>query len=133
MTEDRRDSMRHREPPAVRRALSVICLLSSVLFAACGTARRGAPLQAPFAPAAEEEARGEGLYMRFCNGCHPGGEGGLGLNNKPLPQWAIRFQVRRGLGAMPAFSDEVIPADDLDALVAYMKALRRHDESGSDV
>lgn len=100
-----------------------------VALAACGSARRGAPTQPPFDPATAEVAHGEQVFMQFCNGCHPRGQTGLGpaLNNKPLPGFAIRFQVRHGLGVMPGFSDEVIPNEDLDALVAYVIALRRHD------
>ncbi|MDC4226474.1 MAG: cytochrome c [Candidatus Manganitrophus sp.] len=57
----------------------------------------------------------------------PEGEAGLGpaLNNKPLPGWMIRFQVRHGLGAMPAFSEKEISDRELDDLViAYLKAFR---------
>jgi mono/diheme cytochrome c family protein len=36
----------------------------------------------------------------------------------------IRFQVRHGLGAMPAFSEKEIGDRELDDLVAYLKALR---------
>jgi mono/diheme cytochrome c family protein len=86
-------------------------------------------VQPPLEVADAEVAQGQQVFMRFCNGCHPGGEAGVGLalNNKPLPGWAIRFQVRRGLGAMPAFSDEVISDEQLRTLVAYLKTLRRHD------
>lgn len=102
-----------------------VLLMAVLLSAACGSARRGAPLEEPVALDAEA-ARGEAVFMRYCNGCHPGGEGGLGpgLNNKPLPGFAIRFQVRNGLGVMPAFPDEVLPDEDLDALVDYLRTLR---------
>lgn len=65
--------------------------------------------------------------MRFCNGCHPAGLGGLGpgIINKPLPVWAMKFQIRNGLGAMPSFSERVIPSEDLSALIRYIRALRR--------
>lgn len=61
-----------------------------------------------------------------CNPCHPGGEGGLGpaLKNKPLPEGAIRLQVRQGLGAMPAFSEEELPDGQLDDIVEYLRAIR---------
>ena len=62
-----------------------------------------------------------------CYTCHPGGAGGLGpaLNNKALPASAIRLQVRHGFGVMPAFSEQQISQDQLDALIAFLKALRR--------
>lgn len=69
--------------------------------------------------------------MSYCNGCHPNGEPGLGpgLNDKPLPGFMIRFQVRNGLGVMPAFPDEVISGEELDDLIEYLVELRRHDAS----
>jgi mono/diheme cytochrome c family protein len=66
--------------------------------------------------------------MANCHQCHPGGEAGLGpaINDKPLPGFLIRLQVRNGLGAMPAFSAQEISPDDLDDLIAHLKALRQH-------
>jgi mono/diheme cytochrome c family protein len=105
-------------PPLLLGALAV-------LAAGCGPG----PMELVRAPAlaSAEERHGERVFMRFCNGCHPAGLGGLGpgIVNKPLPRWAMRFQVRHGLGAMPAFPEEVIPSEDLDALIAYLRALRR--------
>jgi mono/diheme cytochrome c family protein len=86
-------------------------------------------VQVPFEPHTETLQEGRRVFMQFCNGCHPGGEAGVGLalNNKPLPGWAIRYQVRHGLGVMPAFSEEVISDEKLDALESYLLALRDHD------
>lgn len=96
--------------------------------AACGSARRGEPVAGPMPPLSAAEAHGERVFMTYCHQCHPKGENGLGpaINNKPLPEFLMRFQVRQGLGAMPAFSDDAIDARDLDGLMAYLKVLRRH-------
>jgi mono/diheme cytochrome c family protein len=106
--------------------LAVLCLLSTVCWTACSGPRPDELVVAPQVASAEEQA-GEGVFMRFCNGCHPAGLGGLGpgIINKPLPSFAMRLQVRRGLGAMPGFSERVIPGDDLDALIAYIHAMRQ--------
>lgn len=111
-----------RSAPA-RAAAPIACL---TLAAGCGSARRGEPVAPPLALSAEEQ-RGERVFMRECHLCHPGGEGGLGpaINNKPLPGFLIRLQVREGFGAMPAFPDEKVSSEELDAIVAYLKALRR--------
>jgi mono/diheme cytochrome c family protein len=108
--------------------LSVLLALSASWVAGCGSARRGVPTDPPLALTDSTLVRGQRVFMQFCNGCHPGGTGGVGLalNNKPLPGFVIRYQVRHGLGAMPAFSKEVIPDRDLDALTAFVKALRDH-------
>jgi hypothetical protein len=51
---------------------------------------------------------------------------GPALNNKPFPRFLQRFQVRNGLGAMPAFSPAEISASQLDDLLAYLSTLRQH-------
>ncbi len=92
------------------------------LSVGCGTARR----EAPVAVANERVQQGRVVFMRECHHCHPGGAAGLGpaLNNKPLPRFAIRAQVRRGLGVMPAFDEGQISGEELASLVEYLKALR---------
>lgn len=98
-----------------------------VLLAACVTPRRTEPIAGPLALDATAE-RGEEVFLRYCHQCHPFGEGGLGwsLNDKPLPGFAIRMQTRAGFGAMPAFGPDQIDAEQLDALVHYLKVLRRN-------
>ncbi len=113
-----------------RRSLSLTALAAAVLAAltlpACGSARRDEPVAAPVKLTAAEQ-HGERVFMRECHRCHPEGEAGLGpaINNKPLPPAMIRFQVRKGAGAMPGFPDSVISDQELDALVVYLEALRR--------
>jgi mono/diheme cytochrome c family protein len=94
----------------------------------CGSPRRGEPITSPLRISDPVVERGREVFARNCYPCHPGGAGGLGpaLNNKALPAFAIRFQVRHGMGVMPAFSEKEISPDQLDALIVYMKALR-HD------
>jgi mono/diheme cytochrome c family protein len=43
------------------------------------------------------------------------------------------FQVRNGLGAMPAFSEDEISPHELDDIVAYMKARRPLPPNASNV
>lgn len=64
--------------------------------------------------------------MESCHKCHPGGEAGLGpaINNKPLPDFLKRVQIRHGLGVMPSFAKEEISDQELEALLDYMTALR---------
>lgn len=110
---------------AMIRTLAAAALATLVL--GCGTARRDEPVAPSVTLRSELERRGELAFMRECHRCHPGGQAGLGpaINNKPLPGSLIRFQVRNGVGAMPAFSKELIPDQELDGIVAYLKALRR--------
>jgi mono/diheme cytochrome c family protein len=103
--------------------LAALLLLS---LTAC-SARRGEPFGKPLNIDTPELARGEKAYMYYCDKCHPGGDKGLGpaLNNKPLPGFMIKTQVRAGAGAMPKFSKDLLPEDQLDDLVTYVKALRK--------
>jgi mono/diheme cytochrome c family protein len=93
----------------------------------CGRQARGAPHGPPVRPDTVAEARGEQLFHRHCYPCHPGGEAGLGpaINDKPLPELAIELQIRKGVGAMPAFSDQVLSDDEVDAIAKYVKHLRQ--------
>ena len=119
---------------AVRGAIPALVGLCVLLgAAACGSSRRSEPILGPPPLDSPEELKGEQLFMKFCNQCHPGGAGGLGpgLNNKPAPAAAIRLQIRKGLGAMPAFSDDEIIDPDVEAIIAYMLAMRSY-EDGDD-
>jgi len=99
-----------------------------VLISGCGSARRTEPIAGPMPVVGVGLAEGKKLFMRNCDQCHPRGEAGLGpaLNNKPLPAFLMKFQVRQGLGAMPAFSNEDISEQDLDHIISYLQALRHH-------
>lgn len=107
-----------------------VILWLSVILLSCGTSRRSVPLKGSLDNQGEEVVMGRKVFMEYCQQCHPHGEAGLGLaiNNKPLPGFMIRFQVRNGLGVMPKFEDSVISDEALDQLVAYLKALRKNDK-----
>ena len=109
---------------ALRVALAAA---ATALLASCGSARRTDPLVGEQRPPNAQLALGERVFDQKCSQCHPGGEAGLGpaLNNKPLPQWAVRIQVRNGVGAMPRFASSVISHDELSAVTAYMVWLRK--------
>jgi hypothetical protein len=108
-----------------------LMLMMFLLHVACGSARRSEPLNGPLILPSAEVKAGEVVFMQNCNKCHPGGEGGLGpaINNKPVPTFVKRFQVRHGLGVMPGFSDQEISDQELDNLMAYLKALSRHENN----
>lgn len=114
------------ETSAPRVYYLLLLYFALLLPSGCGSARRSEPIAPPLEIRSESVLQGQTVFMEYCHQCHPGGEAGLGpaLNNKPLPGWMIRFQVRRGLGAMPAFSEKEIGDRELDDLVAYLKALR---------
>jgi mono/diheme cytochrome c family protein len=104
-----------------------LALGMAALLAACA-GRRSEPLRGSLDISDAQVAHGQQVYMYRCDKCHPGGDAGLGpsLNNKPLPGFMMGFQARHGMGAMPAFTEEELSKPDLEAVVAYLKALRRN-------
>lgn len=109
------------------RWIKLLPFLGIVLvLTACGSVRRGEPITGPLDHYDAKVRRGEIVFQHHCHQCHPGGEGGLGpsLNDKPLPAWLMKTQVRLGLGVMPAFDEHHISSEDLNALMTYIVALR---------
>ena len=106
--------------------LIAVATIGSIMLSC--SARRSEPVVGPLPLSSPEIAEGRKVFMMHCHQCHPGGEAGLGpaINNKPLPAFAIRMQIRYGFRAMPAFYSDEISETELDALVTYLKALRRH-------
>jgi mono/diheme cytochrome c family protein len=111
-----------------KKILILLTLFFLVFITACSSARRGEPISGPMQLSTSKLQDGEQVFTRTCNQCHPGGEAGLGpaLNNKPLPVFLMKFQVRNGLGAMPPFSKEQISDKELDDVMDYVVALRHH-------
>jgi mono/diheme cytochrome c family protein len=116
---------------SMRRSSPLACVLAAAMvagvLAACGTGRRvDPPLALSSAGQDSELAHGQRVFMRACHQCHPRGETGLGpaLNNKYVPAFLIRFQVRNGLGAMPAFPASALSTEELDAVVRYIQYLQ---------
>lgn len=108
------------------RPFALLALLAALAPTGCGPARRGVPFGPPL-NLTERQQRGQVLFMHNCNGCHPGGAGGLGpgIANKPLPGLAMRAQIRAGLGAMPAFTEQMLSDDEVEAIVDYLNALQK--------
>jgi mono/diheme cytochrome c family protein len=112
-----------------RQLLASLVAGFGLFSVACGSPKRDEPERAAFVPATAEIARGEQVFKKQCDYCHPGGGAGLGpsLNNKPAPGFAIRVQIRHGFGAMPAFDSTRIAPADVRAISEYLLALRRSD------
>jgi mono/diheme cytochrome c family protein len=110
--------------------LAGVCLAVALLstpVSGCRSVRRGEPAGAPVSMSSPAVEHGRLTFQQHCYRCHPGGEGGLGpsLNDKPLPVFLMKTQVRRGLGAMPGFDKDEISPHEMDDLMAYMLALRK--------
>jgi len=118
----------------IMRKVYLIIAASLVLAAglnAC-SGRRNEPLRGPLVLTDEETIKGQKLFMQYCQKCHPMGEAGLGpsLNASPAPKFAERFQMRHGLGVMPAFKKDELNDEQLKQIAKYLKALKHHKGEG---
>ncbi|NJB86300.1 mono/diheme cytochrome c family protein [Lewinella marina] len=103
--------------------LLVFCLFWGL---GCGTPRLQVPGNAFEMPTADLES-GRILFNEKCASCHPAGRAGVGpsIVNKPLPKFLIRFQVRHGLGVMPAFPEQILSDTEVRQIADYLAWLRR--------
>lgn len=107
---------------------SVGMLAMSLAVVGCGGGGGGgaqdpgeiaAEFQGPIA--SSDVARGEELYNGICLSCHSGGAPAIeSLGWEPA---AMRQQVRRGQGRMPAIGASRLSADDLEAILAYLATI----------
>src|SRR4051794_17458234 len=113
---------------SIPRAALAAAVLAVLAIAACSSVRRGEPIAGSMNMTDASVQRGRISYGAYCYKCHTQGEGGMGpvINDKPLPKFLMRFQVRHGLGAMPAFSGQEISDRELEDILNYLVALRHH-------
>ena len=106
----------------------ILIFFALLIFIASCAVRRSEPVkQRSFNPSGEV-AHGEKIFMSYCHKCHPSGEAGLGpaINSNPAPMFIKKFQVRHGLGVMPAFRQDELSKSDLDAVAKYLKAWKKY-------
>ena len=104
----------------------VVAVAACAALMSCATPRQSEPRTGPFQPANEQLARGETTFFHYCAKCHDAGHSGLAPGILPVPDFLIRFQVRHGLGVMPAFDERVLSEQQLDDLLRYLDAIRAH-------
>jgi mono/diheme cytochrome c family protein len=107
------------------KSASVI-LMVVILTTHCST-RKSLPLEGPLSLNAREQ-KGEVVFMEHCQRCHPHGEAGLGPAINRAPSFEKRFQIRHGVGVMPAFREQHISDQELDNVVAYLKVLKKNEK-----
>lgn len=104
----------------------IILIFAAALTLGCSISKKEAYTVKPVAFSSEEVEEGRVLFHKFCNSCHPDATAGLGapIVTTSIPGIAIQFQIRNGLGAMPAFSEEQISDEEVNKIVDYIQALR---------
>lgn len=108
-------------------SILLFAFLLGLINAGCAV-RRSEPIRGALDLEDAAVKNGEVYFMAHCQKCHPVGESGLGpaLNSNPAPKFIKKFQVRHGLGMMPAFSEEQISNEQLQDIVQYLAALKRN-------
>lgn len=109
--------------------LAIVDLFVGSIFLSACSARKVEPItQTTFASSNKRVKNCERVYMSYCHKCHPSGEAGLGpaINSNPSPQFIKRFQMRHGLGVMPAFKKGEISKQDLHDISKYLKAWKHY-------
>jgi mono/diheme cytochrome c family protein len=114
-------------------ALSAVALsISGFLAVGCSTNREStATISTADLRVDPRLAEGQRVFMQQCNQCHVGGAGGLGpsLNDKRIPSYYIKFQVRHAPGTMPKFGQSLISNAQLEDVIAYLKFLHKHPDA----
>ena len=74
----------------------------------------------------EQLQKGRILLNNYCASCHPEAMSGVGLAiiNKPLPKALIKFQIRNGIGVMPAFNEKQLSDEQVENIAEYLHYLR---------
>ncbi|WP_083961704.1 c-type cytochrome [Salinimicrobium terrae] len=122
--------MESNEAGSIRRT-GIIFLLLCILFLGVRMSSCSAPKTAPLAQVVEMPTeslqQGRVLFNEYCASCHPGGMAGVGLAiiNKPLPEDVIEFQIRNGIGVMPAFNDKMLSDEEVENIAEYLVYLRK--------
>ena len=111
----------------LRRGISGL-LLFLIMLSSCSAPKIRPKAESFRLPTAELE-NGLVLFNEYCASCHPGGMSGVGpaIINKPLPAPLIRFQIRNGVGLMPAFDEEKLSDKQVENIADYIVYLREKD------
>jgi mono/diheme cytochrome c family protein len=105
----------------MKTALTLLIILFMTVGMSCSSKLVQPPAEGVKLAKSAQAVKGQEIFMRNCNRCHPGGMAGLGPTILNKPRFVIRFQVRNGLGVMPSFDKKRISKADLVNLVEYLK------------
>lgn len=107
-------------------SIFLFAVLFGIRLSSC-SAPKMVPLAEVTKMPTEKLQQGRVLFDEYCATCHPGGMGGVGfaIINKPLPEDLIQFQIRNGIGVMPAFDENVLTDEEVESIAEYLVYLRK--------
>ncbi len=108
----------------------VILVFSGARISSCSTPKVMPKAEVVEMPT-DDLREGRNLFNSHCSSCHPAGKAGLapGIIDKPLPEFLIRFQIRHGVGVMPAFDEEVLSDQEVEKIAEYLVYLRKENRN----
>lgn len=108
------------------RPLAPALFLTTAIAAAVGLASCGGQAQ-PTPTLNATASRGEVVFAKYCNSCHPKGGRGSGpsLVQTGIGKDEFALYVRNGKGRMPGFNEGLIPNEDLDQMYEYISSLSK--------
>jgi mono/diheme cytochrome c family protein len=108
------------------RPFARVHFLATAIAAAVGLASCGGPAQ-PNVSENPNPSRGEVVFAKYCNSCHPKGGRGSGpsLVQTGISKDEFTRYVRNGKGRMPGFNEGLISNEDLDQMYEYISGLSK--------
>ena len=116
---------RLRARPVAQALFLATAIAAAVGMAACGDQ---AQLNSSSTPAANAtQTRGQIVFAKYCNSCHPGGGRGAGpsLVQAGISESEFDEYVRKGRNRMPAFNEGLISNEDLDEMYSYVSSMTK--------
>jgi mono/diheme cytochrome c family protein len=108
---------------ATKPAASPVATVSTAATATTGALATKPAAASPAAGTADLTA-GKAVFDANCNGCHPGGDKGVGPAIKGASVSTVTTVVRSGKGSMPAYTADKISDAQLASLAAYVNQLK---------
>jgi mono/diheme cytochrome c family protein len=120
---------RLRARPAAQTFFLATALAAAVGLASCGEQAQPTPTSPEVAATATTanatRTRGDIVFAKYCNSCHPGGGRGAGPALPGIDKDEFVEYVRSGKGRMPAFNEGLISNEDLDQMYDYISSLKK--------
>ena len=116
---------RLRARPVAQALFLATAIAAAVGLASCG--EQAQPTTNATSVANATKSRGEIVFAKYCNSCHPGGGRGAGpsLVQAGISETEFDEYVRKGKNRMPAFNEGLISNDDLDEMYSYISGLAK--------
>jgi mono/diheme cytochrome c family protein len=120
---------RLRARPVAQALFLATAVAAAVGLASCGEQAQPTPTSLAVAATATTanatRTRGDIVFAKYCNSCHPGGARGAGPALPGIDKDEFVEYVRKGKGRMPAFNEGLISNEEFDQMYEYISSLKK--------